>query len=289
MAGLLRLSLHEWRLLLRLRLTAMVVASTAVGFLLAAPRHDAAGLAAMLAVALLSSGCTVLNQWQERDLDAGMARTAQRPLASKRLAPAAGLSLALLLVGGGLALLARLDVRALLAGGVAVLWYNGIYTPLKRRTSLAVIPGAVCGALPPLIGWDVAGGDPAHPSIGILCGVLVLWQIPHFLLFISRHRDDYRQVGLPVFAEAIPVAHLRGVLTLWLAAVACSGFLLPAFGILRDGMLQGVVVLLAAGLLLATWWFGRQAAWWRLFLPLNLFMGLLLVLLAWDHLRPIPL
>jgi len=286
MLTLLHLSLQEWRLLLRIRLTAMVVASVAVGYLLAAPGGSAAGLWAMLAVALLSSGCTVLNQLQERDLDAGMRRTAGRPLASGRLHPGAGLGLALLLIAGGLLLLAVLDVRALAAGILAVIWYNGVYTPLKRRSALAVLPGSVCGALPPLIGWLVAGGDPGHPSIGILCGLLVLWQIPHFLLFISRHRDDYRQVGLPVFASAIPVARLRGVLTLWLGAVACSGLLLPAFGILRDGMLQGVVVLLAAALLLATWWFGRQAAWGRLFMPLNLFMGLLLALLAWDHLLP---
>lgn len=288
MTGLLRLSLNEWRLLLRLRLTAMIVASTAVGFLLAAPERADGGLLAMLAVALLSSGCTVLNQVQERDLDAGMRRTARRPLASGRLSPLAGLWLAVLLSAGGLLLLASLDGRALAAGGLAMVWYNGVYTPLKRRTSLAVLAGSLCGALPPLIGWFVAGGDPAHPSIGILCGLLVLWQIPHFLLFFSRHRDDYRQVGLPVFAATIPVGRLRGVLTLWLAAVACSGLLLPAFGILRDGMLRAVVVLLAAGLLLATWWFGRQAAWGRLFMPLNLFMGLLLVLLAWDHLPTLP-
>jgi len=284
MNDLLALRLADWQQLLRLRLTAMVVASTAVGYLLFQPAASARGLAAMLAVALLTSGCTVLNQLQERSLDALMSRTACRPLAAGRLSPRSGLALAGLLALPGLCLLAWLEGRALLLGLFALAWYNGIYTPLKRRTSLAVIPGSLCGALPPLIGWCVAGGAIGHPAIGLVCGLLILWQVPHFLLFVSRHREDYRRAGLPLFAETIPQQRLRSVLTLWLAAVAIAGLMLPAFGLLHEGFSQLFVLLLSLGLLAATWWFGRQAQWGRLFVPLNLFMGLVLMILACDRL-----
>jgi len=284
MHDLFALQLSDWGRLLRLRLTAMVAASTAVGYLLWQPSGSSRGLAAMLAVTLLTSGCTVLNQVQERFLDARMQRTRGHPLAAGRLSPGSGLLLAGLLLLFGLLLLVLLDGRALLLGLFAIAWYNGIYTLLKRRSSLAVIPGSLCGALPPLIGWCVAGGALEHPAIGLVCGLLVLWQVPHFLLFVSRHRDDYRRAGLPLFAEAIPQERLRSVLTLWLAAVAAAGLLLPAFGLLQKGFSQVLVLLLALALLIATWWFGRQAQWGRLFVPLNLFMGMILMTLACDRL-----
>jgi heme o synthase len=290
MREILALTMNEWRLLLRARLMWMVSASTLVGYLLfPAVRVSAEGLAAATAVALLCCGCTVLNQVQEHKLDALMQRTEKRPVAAARLSVSNALLLACSLLAISLIWLGQLSTPALLLGLFAVLWYNGFYTPLKRLTALAVLPGALCGAVPPLIGWSVAGGALTHPAIGLLCGLLVLWQVPHFLLFVSRHRDDYRRAGLPVFAAAIPVASLRRVLTVWLAAVSSSFLLLPAFGLLQGTVFQAGVVLLAGCLLLATWYLGRRQDWGRLFVQLNIYMSLVLLILACDRLLLISL
>jgi heme o synthase len=284
------LTMSEWRLLLRARLMWMVSASSLVGYLLfPAARVSAVGLAAAAAVALLCCGCTVLNQVQERRLDARMQRTAKRPIAAARLSVKNALLLVLSLFATALLWLGHLATPALLLGLFAVLWYNGFYTPLKRFTALAVLPGALCGAVPPLIGWSVAGGALTHPAIGLLCGLLILWQVPHFLLFVSRHREDYRRAGLPVFAAAMSVAALRRILTVWLVAVSCSFLLLPAFGLLHGPLFQAGVVLLAGCLLLATWYQVRRQEWGRLFVQLNIHMGLVLMILACDRLLLISL
>lgn len=279
------LTRSDWSQLLRLRLNLMVTASAAVGFFLSPQSvQPGRGFAAMLAVSGLCSGCTILNQIQERDLDARMLRTARRPVAASRLSVDTALWIAWPLILGGLACLWQLDPAAVWLGVFAVFWYNGVYTPLKRRTALAVFPGALSGALPPLIGWQVAGGDLAHPAIVLVGGLLVLWQIPHFLLLAVRYRDDYRRAGLPVFGPTVEGSVLRRVLSIWLAAVSVSFLLLPAFGVLRGAMFQGLVLLLAAALGAATWWLGRQEQWSRLFMQLNLHMALLLLLLVGQRL-----
>lgn len=285
MRELAKLTWQDWRQLLRLRLTLMVSASAATGYLLfpAAP-DPLRGLAVVAAVACLCCGGTVLNQIQERDLDACMLRTAQRPLAGSRLSPAAALLLASALSLSGFSSLWLLEPVSVWLGLFALLWYNAIYTPLKRRTSLAVLLGALCGAVPPLIGWKVAGGSLTDPVIVLVSGLLVLWQIPHFLLLAGRYRDDYRRAGLPVFGATVEVHALRRVLSLWLAAVSVSFLLLPAFGVLRGAMFQGLALLLAVALAVATWWLGRQEQWSRLFTQLNLHMGLLLMLLVGQRL-----
>jgi protoheme IX farnesyltransferase len=284
------LTMSEWQSLLRTRLMLMVTASTLVGYLLfPAVRFSADGLAVAVAVAMLCCGCTVLNQVQERNLDALMRRTDKRPVAAARLSIKSALLLALGLFTFSLCWLAQLSLPALLLGLFAVLWYNGFYTHFKRVTALAVLPGALCGAVPPLIGWSVAGGTLTHPAIGLLSGLLSLWQVPHFLLFVSRHREDYRRAGFPVFAASLSVASLRRILTVWLVAVSCSFLLLPAFGLLHGAIFQFGAVLLAGCLLLATWYLVRRQDWGRLFVQLNLHMGLVLMILACDRLLLFPL
>jgi len=284
MIELCKLTGRDWRQLLRLRLTLMVTASTAVGFLLVPRTPDASrGLLAIFAVSCLCCGCTVLNQIQERDLDARMERTADRPLACGKLSVAWALSVSAALLLLGLGCLLLLETKLVWFGLFSLLWYNGIYTPLKRFSSLAVLPGALCGAVPPLIGWQAAGGELGHPAIILVCSLLVLWQIPHFLLLVARYRDDYERAGLPIFVAAVGVDALRRVLSLWLAAVSISFLLLPAFGVLHGAAFQGLVLLLALALGVATWYLGREEQWGRLFMQLNLHMGMVLLLLVCDR------
>jgi protoheme IX farnesyltransferase len=150
-----------------------------------------------------------------------------------------------------------------LLGLAALAWYLAIYTPLKRRTPLALPLGALCGAVPPLIGWCLAGGDPTDFRITTLAGMFFIWQIPHFWLLQQRHADDYRRAGMPLLA--IRPGHLR----LWLVALTATALMLPAFGLI--GYVGACWLSLFLSILLATAVCRREPP---LFTCLNIFPAL---------------
>jgi protoheme IX farnesyltransferase len=118
-----------------------------------------------------------------------------------------------------------------LLGASAILWYLAVYTPLKRRTSLALPIGALCGAFPPLLGWCLAGGSPFDFRVMLLCGLLFLWQVPHFWLLQQHHHNDYLQAGIPLFLSRHGETD-EPFFRLWMAALCAGALLLPAFGII---------------------------------------------------------
>lgn len=210
-------------LLTKIRLNALVVATTAGGYYMAAPPAiDPAALAATcLGTALVASGAAAINQVHERDLDRLMNRTKDRPVAGGRMSPAEGLTIAGLLAGVGTIVLwlAATPAAAALAI-ITLLTYVLVYTPLKRRTSLATVVGAGPGALPPLIGWVAAGGTLASAAPWSLFLLMFLWQLPHFLAIAWLYREDYARAGLPM----LPVVDPHGFLTgrqaaLWAATL----------------------------------------------------------------------
>ena len=216
---------------------AVVNGIAAVGgyFLFPAPLDPVIAVAVMAGVTLLAAGGSALNQVLERDLDRFMARTWSRPLPRGDLRPGKAT-----LLGGGcilagfLTLLCSGGLLSALLGLAALAWYLGVYTPLKRRTPFALPMGAVCGALPPVIGWSVAGGSPGDFRVILLAGLLYLWQIPHFWLFQRRHADEYRNAGIPLFGAGHtgtvgPVGFLR----LWLVALISVAMLFPIFGVVE--------------------------------------------------------
>jgi len=220
--------------LFRPSLSAVAALSALAGYALYPSPHAPAKAAELLAgLFLLAAGCSALNQVQERSLDARMERTRRRPVASGRISPRAGLACALLPALVGMALLWHLTPAAALLGLGAAAWYNGAYTPLKRRTLFALLPGALCGALPPLIGWAAAGGHPGDYRIVLAAGLLFLWQIPHFWFFALKHREDFRRAGLPTLLSALPAEKLHRLALLWVFALACATLLPLAFGLLH--------------------------------------------------------
>jgi heme o synthase len=198
-------------------------------------------------VTLLAMGGTALNQVLERDLDALMTRTRQRPLPRGEMTPAAAASIGCgVILAGAAALFTAGGLLPVLLGLAALVWYLGVYTPLKRRTPLALPLGALCGAVPPLIGWCLAGGGPTDFRIITLSGLFLIWQMPHFWLLQERHAADYRRAGIPLFEIR------QGLFGLWLVALTATALMLPAFGII-----------------------GHNAAYWYgLFPPILLIMGL---------------
>jgi protoheme IX farnesyltransferase len=199
----LRARVADFAELVKARLTLLVLLTTFVGFYLGATgRVDWLLLVNVLAgTALLAAGAAALNQLWERDRDARMVRTRQRPLPAGRIEPATALRFGL---GCGLAGLAWLwgaaGPRTALVGGATLLTYLLIYTPLKTLTAWNTLVGAVPGALPPVIGWIAARGEIGAGG-WVLFGLQFFWQIPHFLAIAWLYRDDYARGGyamLPV-------------------------------------------------------------------------------------------
>ena len=199
-----RSSLHNWRstvsdywALTKPEVNVLVLASTLAGFYLGS-RGPLSGLRlahTLLGTLLVASGTATLNQFIEREYDARMRRTANRPLPAGRLAPSWALGFGVLLSAAGaldlaLAVNALSSLLALLTLGS----YLAFYTPLKRRTPLCTLVGAFPGAMPPLIGWAAARGSLSREA-WVLYAVLFLWQFPHFLGIAWMYREDYARAG----------------------------------------------------------------------------------------------
>lgn len=273
--------------LTRLRLSLMVATSALAGYALYPLRGGwNEAFPAVAGVLLLAAGCSALNQLQERQSDALMERTRRRPLASGRLSPGAGLALASGLLAAALLLLASTASPLVFGLGLfSILWYNGVYTGLKRRTALALLPGALCGAIAPLIGWSAAGGSPGDYRIVLLAGTLVLWQIPHFWSLACRHRDDYLRAGLPSLFTLFNDGQIRRLGVLWSAALLIATGQLLAFNVVAHPVARLLLALVVAVGLGSV---GR-CAWKRAPLPfgrLNAYMALLLLALLLDTTLP---
>lgn len=245
--------------LLRIPMSAMVAISALAGYL-AFPGLPRITEAALLTVAifLLAAGCSALNQVQERAEDALMERTCRRPLPTGRITPTAALTLAGALIVAGLLPMARLDHPVAGWGLGALLLYNGLYTGLKKRTPFALLAGALCGALPPLMGWHAAGGNPADHRILGLATLVLLWQVPHTWALGARNPDDSRGGPFASLFKALDAPRLARLNRIWLLALAIATLQLPAFGLLRSPSAQTLCLALCGGLLVCA--FGATGA-----------------------------
>jgi len=233
-----------WRLF-RPPLALLVGLSAAAAHALAAGGPTAGALVPGAACLLLAAGASAVNQAQERETDARMARTRHRPLPAGSLAPAGALALGGGAILSGLGLLIALaGPPAAGAGALAVAWYNGPYTWLKRRSSFATVPGALSGSLAPAVGWLAAGGDPSAPGLRLLMLILFLWQAPHFWLLALRHGGDYERAGLPSALRALGGPSLRRVTFVWILATIVATLWMPLCGLMRSrGLFLGLVAL----------------------------------------------
>lgn len=182
------------------RLNMLVLFTTLGGLYLASPEGVPLSLLfhTVVGTALVAGGAAALNQVWERQSDARMRRTRMRPLPDGRLGVTESTLFGLLLSAVGLVQLA-IGVNGLSAAvaGLTLASYVLIYTPLKRRTSLSTIIGAVPGALPAVIGWTAVTNEITLPAM-VLFGIVFFWQMPHFLAIGLMHREDYAAAGIPL-------------------------------------------------------------------------------------------
>jgi heme o synthase len=206
------------------RLNFLVVASSAAGYYLGGPLSpDFAAMAqAVIGTALVAGGAAALNQVAERDTDAMMRRTRTRPIPDGRIALADARSFGAVLSLGGLLLLAtRTNLLAASLALATLVIYLAIYTPMKRRSPMATLLGAIPGALPPVIGWTGSHGTIGSGGVALFA-IVFLWQIPHFMAIAWLYRDDYALARFPM----LPVIDPRGRRAAW-QAVFYAAMLVP--------------------------------------------------------------
>jgi len=227
--------LKPYLTLCRLTVSLFAAASAATGFLLV-PHHRITGVfGVVFAVFLLSCGASALNQYQERDLDARMERTRTRPLPSGSIVASQAMIFSLALFLAGLTFLAGAGgAKAALLGFFALIWYNGLYTHLKKTTAFAAVPGAIVGMIPPAIGWVSAGGALFDQRIAAVCFIFFMWQIPHFWLLLLNHGEEYEHAGLPSLTRVMSKPQIGRVSFAWIVAAAIAGLSLPLYGSIRS-------------------------------------------------------
>ena len=222
-------SVADFVTLTKPRLNLLVLITTLGGLYLAEPTGVPLPIVlhTLLGSALVAGGASALNQVWERHTDGLMKRTATRPLPGGRIGVAEGALFGLVLSVVGLAELAwQVNAMSTAVAALTLVSYVLVYTPLKRRTSLATLIGAIPGALPPVIGWAAATNEVTLPAI-VLFGIVFFWQMPHFLAIAWMHRDDYGNAGIPLLPVLEPDGRRTGQQALLYAAALWPVSLMP--------------------------------------------------------------
>ncbi len=230
---------------------------------------------------LLASGASALNQYQEWPYDEKMERTRRRPIPSRRISPAEATRVAMICFAGGLILLYYYAPGETLLLGVAnIIWYNGIYTWLKRKTAFAVVPGALTGAIPIYMGWIAGGGKPEAPEPMLLAFFIFVWQMPHFWLLTLKYGKEYQQAGFPVLSNFLSERQIRAIVLVWLAAATAVSAMIVYFRILHVPLLGYLLSGLNAALLVLMVWqllISDRIRFRLVFMIANLFMFAVMV------------
>jgi protoheme IX farnesyltransferase len=276
--------------LIKARLTFLVVLTTLVGFYLGSvgPVKYLLMIHAVLGTAMVASGAAALNQLLEREHDAKMRRTKNRPLPSGRLQPATVMVFGGVCACAGLLYLAlAVNLTTSVIGAISLVSYLFIYTPLKRMTWLNTAVGAVPGALPPLMGWTAAHGQLSREGWALFA-ILAFWQLPHFLAIAWMYREEYEKAGFKMLPGIDPQGQRTGRQavshTLGLLPVSLFPFLFHVTGYVY---LCGALILGFAFL-----WYAVQFAKHmtiprarKLFFVSILYLPLLLVMMVLDKVK----
>ncbi len=237
--------------LTKFKITSFVTITTGFGYILADNSISFNIIYVLAGILLLACGSAALNHYQEKDIDGLMRRTSSRPIPANRITARSTLYISLtLIISGSLILYFGSGILALGLGLLNLIWYNLVYTLLKRKTAFAIIPGSLVGAIPPAVGWVAAGGYLFDPQIIIISFFFFIWQIPHFWLLLLLFDEDYKSAGLPTLTQIFRKEQLARITFIWVAATAVTGLMIPLFGLVN--LLPVNILLFASGVFL-TW------------------------------------
>ncbi len=275
--------------LTKVRVTFFVTLTTLFGYICVRGDISLTALAATFGIFFLACSSAVINHLQEQVTDAMMERTKNRPLPSGRVTRNVAIDVAFILfLSGILTLILFTDVVTLALGVSAVIWYNGIYTPLKKKNFIAIIPGSVIGAIPPVAGWVAAGGSLSDPRIQLIAFFFFIWQIPHFWLLLLLHRSDYESAGFPTIFKYFNQAQLARLTFAGTMVTGLIAILFPLFSVLNSSfagycILGAFVLLLIKSTVLLKTELTRQSFRY-VFLGINLFVLFVVVVVSIDKL-----
>jgi protoheme IX farnesyltransferase len=284
----------EWPVLLlslgKIRISLLAAFTAAMGQVLASGRADGQMVLIDIGVLLLAMGSCGLNQYQEREIDGRMERTKNRVLPSKRLNPRIALAISVMEVFlGSFLSLVGANPAALILGLFAVLWYNGVYTYLKRKTAFAALPGAIIGAIPPAIGWVSGGESLLDPRMWLIGLFFCIWQIPHFWFHLLDFAKDYETAGLPSMTRVFSAKQLRRILFIWLLSTGVSSLLIPLSGFAASApariLLLGLTVWLFWTALHVFTLYSQRPSFRVAFVRLNFYVLGVIVLLSLDRFK----
>lgn len=279
-------TLRDLLALTKPRITALVLLTTAGGLWLAPGEVGfLSGAVAIVATALVVAAANTLNCYLERESDGLMTRTKGRPLPAGRMAPRAAMILGLALAAISIpALTFWVNPVAGALGAFAFVSYVWIYTPLKRKSPLALAVGAVPGAIPPLLGWSAATGHMELPGLALFA-ILFFWQLPHFLAISLFRKEEYRRAGILVLPVAKGEAATRWRIPLYSAALVASSLTLQPLGVAGSLYTWSAAILGAAFFAVSCAGLSPKAgdAWAkRLFFGSLLYLTALFIILALD-------
>ncbi|MEE4312178.1 MAG: protoheme IX farnesyltransferase [candidate division KSB1 bacterium] len=289
MAVWIREHIHLLVELVKIRIIALVSISCAAGYILAKETMDWEIAVPFFGILCLAGASAAMNQLQDSDVDGHMQRTMHRPLPSQRIGTEAviGIIFSLSIIGVSILYIGS-GVLTMMIGLSAMLMYNAVYTPMKRRTAFAVIPGAVIGAIPPMVGWVAGGGNWADPQIMLIAFFLFIWQIPHFWLLFLDSEHDYRRAGLPVITDTFSHDQIKRLTFIWMMTAAVSCLMILNFTPINYLLFK--ICLLAAALLLIWKSFrvllsrGSGKIYRTIFVETNIIVLFVLIFLSVDKL-----
>ena len=188
---------------------------------------------ATFSVLLVAMGVSTLNQVQEYKEDSKMERTKNRPIASGRMSPRTGIIISVTLILISFVLIySLLGLTGVNFFAFAFIWYNLMYTPLKKKSALAVVPGAILGVIPPAIGWLVAGHSLFELEFYTLAAFYFIWQVPHFWLLVMLFHGDYKDGGYPTAMRLFGEGTLQRLTYVWLNLTIFAGvFMVYTFNV----------------------------------------------------------
>lgn len=271
--------------LIKVKITVAVAISTVLGYVFAAGEFNSGIILPVLGLFILACGSAALNQYQERDLDAKMERTSERPIPSGKISARNALIISITLITtGSILLYIGSNFLALQLALLTLIWYNAVYTPLKRKTAFAIIPGALIGALPPLVGYSAVTGTIASAPILYIAFFYFIWQIPHFWLLFLMHHEEYEAAGFPSIAKLFGKKQLAQITFLWTTATAVSIMMFPIFQVVSSLAITILLFSAAIGLivLFSGLLFNKELKVKRLFIFINIFLILVNTLIIID-------
>lgn len=217
--------------LVKFRITVLVSFTTVLGYFLASENRGFAFVYPVVGIFLLACSSAALNQYQEVNTDMMMDRTKNRPIPSGKISRNNVLIISVILLLAGTSILFfKTNFGALFTGLLTFYWYNAVYTPLKKKTALAIIPGSLVGALPPVAGWLAAGGSLLDLKIGIVALYFFVWQIPHFWLLLLLYGNDFKKGGFPVLTDLYSETFIKRITFVLLIATLLIGIAIPYIG-----------------------------------------------------------